>query len=126
MSERNVCIYVIQSADGHIKVGTAKNVQKRLRQLQGANPHALTIAHMSGGMLRIIAEQTEFEAHHRLRDKHVQGEWFLCTVEDAKAAISEARTYVSNKRNCWAPHTKVSRSLRTAKPYKARGGEWLS
>lgn len=124
MSERGVFVYVIQSADGHVKVGTAKNIAKRLRQLQGANPHILTTAYCSAGMLRIIAEQVEFEAHHRLHQHHVTGEWFLCTVEDARSAIAAAITYVRNMRNGHQTHTMISRNLRTAKRYS--GPRWLS
>lgn len=117
MSERGVFVYVIQSADGHVKVGTAKNVEKRLCQLQGANPHVLKIEYVSGGMLRIIAEQTEFEAHHRLHEHHVQGEWFRCTTDEARDAITAALKYVRNRRDRYQLHTKISRNLRTAKPY---------
>lgn len=124
MSDRGVFVYIICSPDGHVKVGTAKNVEKRLRGLQVANPQVLTVAHVSGGMLRIIAEQVEFEAHHRLHQFHVHGEWFFCSVDDAKTAICDALTYVRNKRCAHQTHTKISRNLRTAKPYSGR--RWMA
>lgn len=125
MSERGVFVYVIRSASGHLKVGTAKNVSKRLRALQGANSQILTLEHVSGGMLRVIAEQVEFEAHHRLHQFHVHGEWFSCTVEEARQAIATAAVYVRNKRSAYQSHTKVCRNLRTAKPYSG-SRRWLS
>lgn len=121
MSERGVFIYVIASAGGPRKVGTAKNVDKRLRQLQGANPDELSIESIHGPTKRIIAEQIEFEAHHRLKESHLHGEWFRCSREEAEEAIRAATTYVKNKRCGYQSHTMISRNLRTAKPYRGKG-----
>jgi hypothetical protein len=71
--------YIIQAGDdGPIKIGTAKNVAKRLAALQTASPVPLfVVGALPGGMLKERELQRKVDRHR------IQGEWF------AAAALGE-------------------------------------
>jgi len=71
---RESVVYFIQSGDalGPIKIGTAIDAGKRLRDLQCAHPYDLVIlGTLPGGR----AEEREF--HQQFADVHIRGEWFM-------------------------------------------------
>jgi Meiotically up-regulated gene 113 len=114
MSERGVfAVYIIASTCGHIKVGVAKDVLNRLAQLQGANPHLLSVSYVWRATKRIIAEQVEARTHELLAGTRVRGEWFLCSCNEAAAAIGKAIVYVRNKRGnlAYQPHLKCAKKF---------------
>jgi hypothetical protein len=62
--------YFIQAHCGSIKIGRARNVEYRLKELQCANPHKLTLlaVALDGGR--------EAEYHRRFAPHRTLGEWF--------------------------------------------------
>lgn len=67
-------IYFIQSSDGAVKIGRAKNIKQRLGNLQTAHAFELKL-------LRVIpgGEVEEWECHYEFRDNRIRGEWFSYT-----------------------------------------------
>lgn len=65
-------IYFIQSACGHIKIGTSTDPEYRLRELQCGNPQPLK-------MLGIVCGGPRYERwlHRKFKASRVRGEWFL-------------------------------------------------
>lgn len=66
-------VYIIQAVSGQYKIGRAKNVQKRLKQLQTASPNTLTLIHTIASN---DYEWTELSLHERFDDDRLDGEWF--------------------------------------------------
>lgn len=69
---RQEITYAVSDGDGHIKIGKADDVSRRLKSLQTANPRELFLL----GATRLIEERQahgELKAAHIL---HVRGEWF--------------------------------------------------
>jgi hypothetical protein len=64
-------IYVIES-DGHVKIGRTTDVQQRLRALQTASAHALTLR----AAVREQPPLVERTIHQRFAHLRVGGEWF--------------------------------------------------
>ncbi len=73
--------FVEQEGLGFIKVGVAKNVEKRITKLQTASPVKLKLltAILVGG--RNQAFFMEKAIHERLKKYRVEGEWFKCEPE---------------------------------------------
>ena len=63
-------VYFVQAPCGSIKVGRARDVQFRLRELQCANPNKLVLlaVALDGGR--------ETEYHRRFAEHRMLGEWF--------------------------------------------------
>jgi hypothetical protein len=79
-------IYAIQSGQ-FIKIGLARNLKRRLYAMRLHNPHELRLmAH------RVIpvrwAHRIERCAHRLLAEQTIGREWFACTAEQAREAIS--------------------------------------
>ena len=74
-----VFLYAICDIAGeYVKVGKAKSINKRLAQLQTANPSRLIVV----GLRKVyVSEALVYEAtiHRRLKQYHVLGEWFRYT-----------------------------------------------
>ena len=64
-------VYFVQANDGHIKIGLARDVQKRLASLQTAHAHELVLLVAIEGTFRLEQSLHRKFAHLRLR-----GEWF--------------------------------------------------
>jgi agmatine/peptidylarginine deiminase len=86
-------IYAIQcGANGPIKLGIAKNAEKRLANLQVANHEKLQL---------VITQETyddhkiELELHRRCTAHHIRGEWFrpegevLVVIEEMRSAKAD-------------------------------------
>ncbi|HEY9768560.1 MAG TPA: GIY-YIG nuclease family protein [Coleofasciculaceae cyanobacterium] len=70
-------VYFIHSEESNtIKIGRAKNVEKRLKSLQTANPYELKIIKMfkvKGGK---AAQELEHDLHQKFDHLRLSGEWF--------------------------------------------------
>lgn len=95
MSEQ--CIYVIRSEGGPLKIGVAKNPKGRLASLQTASASKLHLSFVTD--LTEDATAIESAAHHILRLKRLNGEWFAASVDEARQAISDAVRIVGDGKN---------------------------
>jgi len=71
VNERGIYTYFIVSEDGFVKIGVAKNPWDRLKGLQTANPHNLSLELLILGDIEI-----ERLMHKLLKKHHHRGEWF--------------------------------------------------
>lgn len=82
-------LYFIRCSAGPVKVGRAKNVAKRLSDLQVANPYELTLIDgFECGLVRTVAEIESF-VHRKLSAFHIRGEWFTTEAEPFIARLIE-------------------------------------
>jgi hypothetical protein len=72
-------VYLIQERSGLCKIGSSRNLEQRMTQLQCANPHELRLLHhfASSQML-----QDERKLHTRFLHRRVKNEWFALTEAD--------------------------------------------
>lgn len=78
-------IYLLRAGE-YFKIGWAKTLEKRIRDIQSCCPETLELIHA------IPTEEplaTEAKWHHRFKDKRVRGEWFKLTPEDVTEFRSE-------------------------------------
>ncbi len=76
-------VYFIQCEETKaVKIGTSRDPEKRLLQLQTASPGKLTILGTVPGN-----KYREAELHNRFADRHVRGEWYSVTTEEVKAIV---------------------------------------
>lgn len=68
---RKGTVYFVLSGKNRVKIGFAKDVQSRIRDLQVAHHTELKLLHTVEGTSR-----TEAEFHERFREYRVNGEWF--------------------------------------------------
>ena len=86
-------IYVMQNGEPDtLKIGTAYDPEARARGLQTGNHRPLTVVwtECSEDDER-EAEDWERKVHTILADRHIRGEWYRVTLDEAKAAINQAR-----------------------------------
>lgn len=83
-------VYVIGATDGPQKIGVASDVEARRVMLQTGNPAGLVVVH-HWALPRPAAFAIEGRAHWHLRDRHVRGEWFDVTPDEAILAVEAAR-----------------------------------
>jgi len=84
---KQVVYFVAAEGTNSIKVGTARNLDKRLANLQTNSPHKLkVIAAFEGGVT------VEAVLHRQLQESHVRGEWF-----EFEAAFALAERLFENK-----------------------------
>jgi hypothetical protein len=105
-------IYFLQcnGAEGPIKIGQAKYIEKRVSELQIGCPYPLLLI---GHAWFEDADTAEQEIHEVFRQHRMQGEWFRCCPEIVQAArlLNKARTdFVASS----------SRGRQIAHPTKAR------
>ena len=78
-------VYIIQS-NKEVKIGVAKNVKKRMQQIQTSNQHTLNL---------IGTKETdddyflETEIHHYLYDYRIRGEWFRLSEKKMNSVIKK-------------------------------------
>lgn len=82
-------IYVIGAARGPKKVGCAKDVKARLRQLQTAYHRPLSVL-FSVQVPDETCSSIERRAHWILRDSRAEGEWFKVSAPSAIKAVRQA------------------------------------
>jgi len=68
-------IYFIQAGEGAVKIGFAKDVKKRFRELQTGNHETLKLLKEIAG-----EEELEQEIHLLVNRYHVRGEWYAPAV----------------------------------------------
>ena len=78
-------VYCVEGVPGWVKIGKAKNIAKRMRDLQIGSPVPLRL-------VAVLSQNTadESKLHHRWRHLRSSGEWFRLDNELA-AFVREAR-----------------------------------
>lgn len=88
---------------GQIKVGfTDRNAEKRIKEQLGTAAIKYSILFEEPAMRSDGSSFTDHEVHRKLRQmgiKNPEGEWFVCSLSDLKAAIIAVRDRVSNIEN---------------------------
>lgn len=82
-------VYVMAIGDGPHKIGIARNVEARRRELQTAAPTQIEVVYAQS-MDRAQAYDVEQSAHRMLRDSRMNGEWFDVTARQAVSAVALA------------------------------------
>lgn len=84
-------IYIIKAGDEFHKIGITKNPEKRLRGISTGCPFTVSVAYLAdpGGL---DARTVEQRAHSYLRHCRGNGEWFLCSTDEAIEAIEKAKS----------------------------------
>lgn len=81
-------VYVMGASPlGPCKVGVSDNPRSRLKGVQTDHQERLSLFYYKGIMR---AREVEKASHHLLRDRHLHGEWFNVSVEEALVAINKA------------------------------------
>lgn len=70
-----------------VKIGRAKNVHKRLPNVQNGCPHVVRIAFFERHPQAALVERT---AHKKLAKHRASGEWFKCSAKVAIQVVREA------------------------------------
>ncbi len=91
-------VYVISAEGGHQKVGASRDPLSRMRELQGGQATALSLAGAIRVSDRAEAFLVEAEAHGLLGLSRVRGEWFDTTADMALKTIRQARASVRERR----------------------------
>lgn len=89
-------IYVIGPKAGPQKIGIAIDVEARRQALQTGSPYDLEVW-FSLRMDRLASYDVEQAAHRLLRPKHLRGEWFDVTPDEARLAILSALMTASHR-----------------------------
>jgi predicted GIY-YIG superfamily endonuclease len=86
-------LYVIEANPGFFKIGYAKYPERRLRNLQCGNHQPLSIVHIEHGEDDDEAKRWEGKIHDLLRSHRCRfnGEWFECSLDQIREAISQAK-----------------------------------
>jgi predicted GIY-YIG superfamily endonuclease len=80
-------VYVIGSGGGPVKIGYARNVNKRLQSLQIGSHEQLYVLETIDRLTHKEALAIERAVHKELADKRVRGEWFDVSLDEAMKAI---------------------------------------
>jgi hypothetical protein len=80
-------VYLLSSC-GYVKVGRAKNIDLRIRQLQGGCPEEIVPVVAFGPVDKRLANSIEREIHARMALRRSYGEWFSCDIEPAVALLA--------------------------------------
>jgi DNA segregation ATPase FtsK/SpoIIIE-like protein len=84
-------VYLIGVGSGYIKIGVAKDVETRKRELQTGNHEELSIIHTVSCPDETTAYALELQVHTYLRAYRVRGEWFDVTPQQVLEAIDMAK-----------------------------------
>ena len=90
------CVYFIQAATGHIKIGFSEQLQARLRALQLASPVALRLLATLGAK----GPESEAKIHARFSGLRSHGEWFF----PAQQLVEFIQSISSRQGNNNGPH----------------------
>lgn len=71
---------------GPIKIGYAKNVDKRIQELQVGSPFSLNLLFVIPVEGKSNARRVEAWFHDRYKSKHIRGEWFKSNLNLNNAA----------------------------------------
>jgi len=77
---KNRYIYFVQeqkkSKRAPVKIGVAKDIDKRVAELQIGNPRDLDVVLRMGPFSEKVAYRLERDLHIRFSQKRIRGEWF--------------------------------------------------
>lgn len=76
MKDRTTYVYFIQAGYGAIKVGIAKNPEKRLANMQVSTSKPLRLLASFPMPDRESARNLETDLHKAFSEEHIRGEWF--------------------------------------------------
>ena len=99
LEERQACVYFIENAAGHVKIGRSTDPDRRLKSLQTGNSDPLTLVHVGWFHSEEEARHCEEELHYRLDAWRVRGEWFQSDGLDYARLLNETAHAVSVKRS---------------------------
>ena len=83
-------VYIVGPSDrGPMKIGSSAvgEIRHRINNLQPGYPGKLHCYGEHGGKIALLAEM---KAHDLLKNRHIYGEWFDVTSEEANAAVGQA------------------------------------
>lgn len=91
-------VYIVSRLGGPRKIGIAADPVKRLVGLQTGSPEPLALEYQATASSsehawassKKLAFVVECGAHSRLRDRHISGEWFNVSLDEALAALDQA------------------------------------
>lgn len=85
----NSFIYIMIAENGLLKIGKSRNPKRRLLDLQPGSPVIITLHKVFCVAYREVS-QIETLVHKRLKSskRHVRGEWFDATIEEAVSCIT--------------------------------------
>jgi hypothetical protein len=98
-------VYVITAESDAVKIGVAKNVPRRLKELQTGQHRKLSIFH-EHQCSRADAYAIECRAHRVLKEHLMEGEWFSVPAEDGKRAVERAISDLDDERQKKAEESK--------------------
>jgi hypothetical protein len=81
-------IYAMAAGTRAVKIGRAWEPHSRLKCLQTAHYEKLTLEYVIG-CTEIEALTVERHCHRVLRDRHISGEWFRISVDEARRKLKE-------------------------------------
>ena len=87
-------LYFVQCGE-FVKIGKARDLSKRLSQLQVGNPAELRLLLALPGTSEWVTENEQM-FHHHMRLRHVRGEWFRCSLDDLFRRVWTISTRASN------------------------------
>ena len=79
-------VYLIRSEEGLFKIGVSNNPKSRLKALQSATPHNLTLIH---AVQTNISRKIELYLHGYYHTRAIRGEWFALSDSDVNKFVSE-------------------------------------
>ncbi len=84
-SDPECYVYLIRCGDSSFyKIGVSERPNERLRDLQAANPHPLSLVVTCSFASKIPAMQAEADVHIQLDEHRMSGEWFDLTPKMAQ------------------------------------------
>lgn len=105
---KSAFVYFILNIDSKaIKIGIAKNVEKRLQSIQTSSPIALELLHTIQLDSIENAQKLEYVLHQRFSHLRMNGEWF--------EAYEELRTYIKHAPVSYSQSLDISEP----KPYRS-------
>ncbi|PDT77236.1 GIY-YIG nuclease family protein [Bradyrhizobium sp. C9] len=109
-------LYIVRAGCGSLKVGIAADPEKRLAELQVANPSELVLVFKSRQFEREICEQVEEHIHRELVHHHLRGEWFACEVAFAIETFHASLRWVRARRGELGHRKTEQRSRNLGRP----------
>lgn len=107
-------IYIVGPLDGPFKVGRTNSLITRISSLQTGSPVPIKL-HFYQKVTDRRAMDVEWTAHMRLRDYHLWGEWFNCTLEVAMKHVEYAFKHTKTRlKNTSSLESQVVRAKRKA------------
>lgn len=91
-------VYLFGVGSGYIKIGIAKDVEVRRRELQTGNHEEVKVVHVERCADAKAAYLLEVEVHALLHPYRIRGEWFDVSPEQVLRAIAHAKEELAKPR----------------------------